>query len=184
MSRRVQALLDRLWSGKKVVIAAINGQALGGGCEILTACHFRIASSTANFAYLQAANGLITGWGGGAWLFHLVGRSQALRLLLTSERIDAAEALRIGLIDSVAQPEQLHAAVFDLAQRISRHPPDVITAILELATLHYKGEVDRAVECETELFADRWTSDEFRRALADYQKNRSLRKKNEGESDG
>src|ERR1700730_11411863 len=63
MSRRMQALLDRLWSGRKVVIAAINGQALGGGCEILTACHFRIAASTASFAYLQAANGLITGWG-------------------------------------------------------------------------------------------------------------------------
>src|SRR5687767_9181629 len=60
MSRRMQKLLDRLWSGQKPVIVAINGQALGGGCEIITACHFRIAASTASFSYRQAANGLIT----------------------------------------------------------------------------------------------------------------------------
>src|SRR6185503_3118889 len=107
MSRRMQVLLDRLWSGQKPVIAAVNGQALGGGCEILTACHFRIAASTANFAYRQAANGLVTGWGGGMRLFHLVGRTPALKLLLTGDSIDAAEALRIGLIDQIEEPQNL-----------------------------------------------------------------------------
>lgn len=181
MSRRMQALLDRLWSGTKVVIAAINGQALGGGCELLTACHFRIASSTAGFAYLQAVNGLITGWGGGARLFHLVGRTQALRLLLTSERIDAAEALRIGLVDSVSQPEQLQAAAMDLAKKVSRHSPAVIASILELARLHYKDDIGNAVERETELFGDRWTSDEFRKAIDEFQNSRSTQEKSKGD---
>jgi enoyl-CoA hydratase len=180
MSRRAQAVLDRLWFGKKVVVAAINGQALGGGCELLTACHFRIAASTASFAYVQAANGLITGWGGGARLFHLVGRTQALRLLLTAERIDAAEALRIGLIDKVVEPEQLQAAALDLAQKISRHSPDVIAAILELAGLHYRYDVSNAVERETELFADRWTSDEFRQTIDKFQSKGFGREKNKG----
>lgn len=183
MSRRMQALLDRLWSSTKVVIAAINGQALGGGCEILTACHFRIAASTASFAYLQAPNGLITGWGGGARLFHLVGRTQAMRLLLTGDRIDAAEALRIGLIDVVVEPGQLHDAALDLAQRVSRQSPGVTAAMLELARLHFQGNLSNAIERETELFGDRWMSHEFRRVLAGYENNLSLRKENKGKND-
>src|SRR5262249_33200490 len=148
MSSRMQALLDRLWAGAKPIVAAINGQALGGGCEILTACHFRIASSTASFEYRQATNGLITGWGGFSRLLHLVGRTQALRLLLTAERIDSAEALRIGLIDHVVKPEELHNASVSLAEKITRHSPDVISAILELARLHCAGDIDNAIERE------------------------------------
>lgn len=175
MSQRMQVLLNRLWSGSKPVIAAINGQALGGGCEILTACHFRIAASTASFAYRQSHNGLITGWGGGARLFHLVGRTWALRLLLTGDRIDTPEALRIGLIDDVAEPEDLRAAAFAYAKKISRYSPGVASAILELARLHYRCDVDTAVQRETQLFGDRWTSDEFRDAINGFQINRSAK---------
>jgi len=175
MSRRMQVLLGRLWSGSKPVVAAINGQALGGGCEILTACHFRIAASTASFAYRQAQNGLITGWGGGARLFHLVGRTWALRLLLTGDQIDTAQALSIGLIDDVAKPGEVHAAALALAKRISRHSPGVIAAILELARLHYDCDSSIAIERETELFGDRWTSDEFRDAINDFQINHSAK---------
>lgn len=175
MSRRMQSLLDRLWSGAKPVIAAVNGQALGGGLEFLTACHFRIAASTASFAYVQATKGVITGWGGGTRLFHLVGRSHALKLLLTAAPIDAAEALRIGLIDQIEEPQNLHAASLAFAEKISRHSPGVIAAILELARLHYECDVEKSIERETELFGDRWTSDEFRNALKDFQEKRLIR---------
>lgn len=175
MSRRMQSLLDRFWSGSKPVIAAVNGTARGGGCELLTACHFRIAASNASFAYVQATKGVITGWGGGARLFHLVGRSHALRLLLTAEPIDAAEALRIGLIDQIEEPQDLQAAVLAFAEKISRHPPDVIAAMLELARLHYNCDIPKSIERETELFGDRWTSDEFRNALKDFQDKRLIR---------
>ncbi len=97
MSIRMQRILNRLSSGPRAVIAAINGRALGGGCEILTACHFRIAASTATFRFVQAANGITTGWGGGARLFQLVGRANALSLLLTADPFDAPHALRIGV---------------------------------------------------------------------------------------
>lgn len=177
MSRRMQGLLYRLWSGPKPVVAAINGQALGGGCEILTACHFRIAASTAGFEYRQAANGLITGWGGGVRLFHLVGRTQALKLLLTGEPVDPLEALRIGLIDQVVEPERLQATALALAEKISRHSPGVVAAILELARLHYQGDIDKAIERETELFGDRWTSAEFRSAIGEFQNKRFTRGK-------
>ena len=175
MSRRMQVLLDRLWSGQKPVIAAVNGQALGGGCEILTACHFRIAASTANFAYRQAANGLVTGWGGGMRLFHLVGRTPALKLLLTGDSIDAAEALRIGLIDQIEEPQNLLETSVAFAKKISRHSAAVVAAILELARLYLKGDIEKAIERETELFGDRWTSDEFKQAIRAFQDKRLIR---------
>ena len=175
MSRRMQLLLDRLWSGQKPVIAAINGQALGGGCEILTACHFRIAASTANFEYRQAENGLITGWGGGRRLFHLVGCTQALKLLLTGDSIDAAEALRIGLIDQIEEPQNLREASVAFAKKISRHSAAVVAAILELARLNLTGAIEKAIDRETELFGDRWTSDEFKQAIQAFQDKRLIR---------
>lgn len=175
MSRRMQSLLNRLWFGSKPVIAAINGQARGGGCELLTACHFRIAASTANFAYVQATKGVVTGWGGGARLFHLVGHSHALKLLLMAEPIDAAEALRIGLIDQIEEPQNLLAASLEFAEKISRHAPGVIAAILELGRLHYNCNVKEFIDRETELFGDRWTSDEFRNAIKDFQDKRLIR---------
>lgn len=181
MSRRMQSLLERLWSGSKPVVAAVNGHALGGGCEILTACHFRIAASTATFAYVQATKGVIPGWGGGARLFHLVGRSQALKLLLTAEPIDAAEALRIGFIDGIEEPENLQVAALTFAQKISRHSPDVIAAILELGRLHYNCDVKKSIERETELFGDRWTSDDFRNAIRDFQDKRLIRDEMKGD---
>ncbi len=174
MSRRMQKLLDRLWSGQKPVIAVINGQALGGGCEIITACHFRIAVSSASFSYRQAANGLITGWGGGARLFHLVGRTQALKLLLTGESIDAAAAKQIGLVDQIEEPRNLLEAALAFAKKISKHPPGVVAAILELAKLHYQCDIYKAIERETELFGDRWTSDEFKQAIKAFQDKRLI----------
>ena len=177
MSRRVQAVLDRIWSGSRPVIAAVNGQAIGGGCEILTACHFRIAASTATFEYRQAANGLITGWGGGARLFQLVGSARALKLLLTAEPINTDEALRIGLIDEVVAPERLPTAAQALAEKMTRYSPAVVAAILELARLHQQGDVAKTIERETEMFADRWVSEEFQKAREEFQNNRLARKK-------
>lgn len=175
MSKRMQTLLERLWSSSKPVVAAINGQAIGGGCEIITACHVRIAASTASFAYRQAVNGLITGWGGGARLFHIVGRNHALNLLLSGESIDTAEALRIGLIDQIEEPQNLFDAALAFAKKISRHSRGVVAAILELARLHYNCNLEKAIERETELFGERWTSEEFRQAIKAFQDKRLIR---------
>lgn len=172
MSMRMQSILGRLWNGTRVVIAAVNGQALGGGCEILTACHFRIAASTASFAFRQAANGLITGWGGGVRLFHLVGRAQALKLLLTAERIDAAEALRIGLIDRVVSPDELMSAAFDLEHRICENSSRAIRSFLELSNQIHRVDFDTTVSYETKLFGDCWVGEDFRRALIEFLKGR------------
>jgi enoyl-CoA hydratase/carnithine racemase len=175
MSVRMQKILNRLWAGRLPVIAAINGKALGGGCEVLTACHFRVAAPTATFAFVQAANAITTGWGGALRLFHLVGRSQALRLLLTAEPIDASEAMRIGFVNTVASSDQVMNVALDLAGSISRNSRDSVRGFLEIAEMLYAGDVDRAIKRETEIFADRWVSDEFRRVVKGFHDTRSGR---------
>ncbi len=173
MSRRMQAILRRLEDGPQVVIAALNGNALGGGCEIATACHLRIAASTARFSFRQAAMGVVTGWGGGVRLFRLVGRATALRLLLTAETIDAAEALRIGLVDRVAAPEALIDEALALAAQIVANSPAAVGAFLELARAIAQTGPEAAVETETRLFGECWVGEDFRGRLADWQKRRS-----------
>ncbi|MEJ2750513.1 MAG: enoyl-CoA hydratase/isomerase family protein, partial [Anaerolineae bacterium] len=88
------------------VIAAINGDAFGGGCEILTACDLRLAVPQARFSFAQAKVGLTTGWGGTARLVHLLGRSRALELLLTARLFDAQEAFRLGFVHRVLPPDE------------------------------------------------------------------------------
>lgn len=173
MSRRMQAILRRLEGGPQVVIAALNGNALGGGCEIATACHLRIAAATARFSFRQAAMGVVTGWGGGVRLFRLVGRATALRLLLTAETIDAAEARRIGLVDHVTSPETLLDDALALASQIIANPPDATRAFLELARAIAQNGPEAAVETETRLFVDCWVGEDFRGRLADWEKRRS-----------
>ncbi len=169
MSRRMQAILARLYEGERVVIAAINGQALGGGCEILTACHFRVAAETANFGFRQAANGITTGWGGGTRLFALLGRAKALDLLLTSRIIDAREALALGLVDRMVPPSEAIAEARRLAEQICANPPRAVRAFLELARSVDQGDRAAAVRRETELFGEGWESEAFGQVLARFQ---------------
>lgn len=171
MSRRMQQLLDRLWSGDKVVIAAINGQALGGGCEILTACHFRIASENARFSFRQAANGIITGWGGGGRLFALLGRSKALRILLLAETIDAEEAQNLGLVDRVVASRYLLKEALVLANKICEKPAPAIRSFLHLYR-NFDQTSWQEINClETELFSELWMGEDFRSWLEDFLKN-------------
>src|SRR5512138_2739627 len=107
VAERGRRLLDRIeWLGKPVV-AAINGYALGAGCELALACHLRIASVNAVFGLPAVKLGLICGHGGTQRLPRLVGKGRALALLLTGERIDATEALRIGLVNKVVFRDRL-----------------------------------------------------------------------------
>lgn len=167
MSERMQAILERLHSGERPVIAAINGRALGGGCEILTACHFRIAASDASFGFRQAANGLTTGWGGGIRLFRLLGRSRALDLLLTSRIVDADEALAMGLIDRTVPADRLMVEARRLAAAVCANSATSVRAFLDLAGVIERGDRD-AVRRETELFGDCWIGEDFRKTLSDF----------------
>lgn len=164
MSRRMQALLARLEDGPRYVIAAINGNAYGGGCELLTACHYRIAAEHARFAFRQAANGVTTGWGGGRRLLRMLCPSTALELLVTSRELDADEAWRLGLVDRVVPKARLLPAAMELAQTIVANPWPPVRAFLELAR-HARARDASLAELETERFGDTWTSPEFAATL-------------------
>ncbi len=167
MSRRMSALLDRLADGPRPVIAAVNGDALGGGCEVLVACHLRLAVAGARFSFRQAAMGVVTGWGGGVRVLRLLGRSGALRLLLTADRIDAAEARRLGLVDVlVDEPGSLMDEALGLARRIAANAPEAVAAFLDLARTYEADGAAAARQREAELFAERWVGERFRRKVA------------------
>jgi enoyl-CoA hydratase len=170
MSLRMQAILDRLWSGKRTVIAAINGQALGGGCEILTACHFRNAVNSARFSFRHVANGVITGWGGGLRLFSILGH-KALHLLLTAETIDAKLASYYGFIDAMVEEGASLPAATALASKIVENSPSAIEAFLELYRRFGRDSEESVKKFETDTFADLWVGEDFRTWLQEYLKS-------------
>jgi enoyl-CoA hydratase len=122
-SRLGQAVFTMIEELTMPVIAAVNGFALGGGCELAMACHVRYASDKASFGQPEIDLGLIPGFGGTQRLPRIVGRGRALELLLTGARIDAAEALRIGLVNKVLPHEELMGAVMELARAIASKAP-------------------------------------------------------------
>jgi enoyl-CoA hydratase/carnithine racemase len=168
MSRRMQQILDRLYFGKNFVIAAINGAALGGGCEILTACHYRIAADTATFAFRQTPNGITTGWGGGRRLLVQLKRSNALRLLLTGETIDAVQAVDIGLIDEAVPPTSLINRTLQFIETILQNDPDAQRAILKLAQKMMTADWETLAKLETQQFVDCWMGPRFKSILSKY----------------
>src|SRR6058998_3764736 len=135
---RGQAMLRRFETCGKPVVAAINGYALGGGCELALACHLRLASETAVFGLPEVTLGIIPGYGGTQRLPRLVGLGRALEIILTARRVKAEEAERIGLVHRVVPRAQLLAEAITLAETIVAHGPLAIGSALE-ATLAGAG---------------------------------------------
>ncbi len=102
-SRRGQELMNRIAAFSAPVCAAVSGYCMGGGLDLALACHCRVASPHALFGHRGAALGLITGWGGTQRLPRLVGKSHALQMFVAAEKVSAQQALRIGLVDAVAE---------------------------------------------------------------------------------
>ena len=130
LARRGQAVCNDLEQMGKPVIAAINGYALGGGCEIAMACTLRIASDSARIGQPEVTLGLIPGYGGTQRLTRLVGHGRALEIMLTGKPISAEEAWRIGLINRVVPSEELTGVVDELARNLSVQSPLAMKYIL------------------------------------------------------
>jgi enoyl-CoA hydratase/carnithine racemase len=143
-ARAGQEVFDAIEELGKPVIAAVNGYALGGGCELAMACSFRIASENAVFGQPEVKLGIIPGYGGTQRLAQLVGRGRALQLLATGESIPAAEALRIGLVNQVVPQDQLLSTAESIAKKIMANAP--------LAVKFCLNAVHRGMEFEATLF--------------------------------
>jgi enoyl-CoA hydratase len=113
LAKKGQDVFFKIEQSKKPIIAAVNGYALGGGCELALSCHFRIASANAKFGQPEINLGIIPGYGGTQRLPLLIGKGRAMEMMMTAENIDAAEAFRIGLVNCVCSEE----ALMDIAKQ-------------------------------------------------------------------
>ncbi|MGH3757505.1 enoyl-CoA hydratase/isomerase family protein [Actinophytocola sp.] len=129
MADRMRRLLDTVAALRMPTIAALNGHALGGGAEVALACDLRVAAADVTIAFNQSQLAIMPAWGGLERLVDLVGRSVALRLLLTGERLNAADATDIGLVDLEVPRAGFQSAYEDLAARIAAIPPTVSRSI-------------------------------------------------------
>jgi enoyl-CoA hydratase len=146
------AVFTRIERSSKPVIAAVNGFALGGGCELALACHFRIASTHAKFGLPETKLGLIPGYGGTQRLPRLIGQGRALQMILTGEMVDGAAAAAMGLANSVVAPEMLMEAARSCALSITRNGPLAITHAIQAVTAGADLPLDAALALEGEHF--------------------------------
>lgn len=130
-AERGQRVFRAIERSTKPVIAAINGFALGGGCELALACHIRIASENAQLGLPEVTLGIIPGYGGTQRMARLLGKGRALELILTGDRIKAAEAERIGLVNKVVPADQLLSTAEELARKIMSRGPLAVRAAIE-----------------------------------------------------
>jgi enoyl-CoA hydratase len=136
----------------KPVIAAVNGFALGGGCELAMACHLRVASEQARFGQPEVKLGIGPGYGGTVRLPRLVGKGRALELLLTGQMIDAHEAYRIGLVNRVVPADRLMSESEQILRSILENGPLAVRACLEAVDAGLDIGVDEALLLEANLF--------------------------------
>ncbi len=149
---RGQAVFRQFEGMGKPVIAAVNGFALGGGCELAMACHIRFASENAKFGQPEVKLGISPGYGGTVRLPRLIGRGRALELLLTGQMIDAQEAWRLGLVNRVLPADQLLPQTEALARSIMEQGPQAVRAVLELVDAGYEMAQADALLLEANLF--------------------------------
>ena len=147
-----QRVFRRLERCGKPVIAAVNGFALGGGCELAMACHLRIAGEQAKFGQPEVKLGIGPGYGATARLPRLVGRGRALELLLTGQMIDAQEAWRIGLVNRVVPADRLMTESEQMLRAILENGPLAIRACLEAVDAGLDAGLDEALLLEANLF--------------------------------
>lgn len=157
-----QQAFRRLERCGKPVIAAVNGFALGGGCELAMACHLRVASENAKFGQPEVKLGIAPGYGGTVRLPRLVGRARALELLLTGEMIDAQEALRIGLVNRVVPGDRLLQETEALLRAILANGPLAVRACLEAVDAGAEMGVDQALLLEAGYFGLLSATDDMR----------------------
>ena len=141
------------------VIAVVNGFALGGGCELAMACDFRIASTKAKFGMPEVSLGLIPGYAGTQRLSRLSGLGDALYLILSGQMIDATEALRIGLVQKVFEPEVLMLEAKSIALKIAEHSPTAIKTAKKVIRKGYYQEFEKGSELEAESFSKMFEAD-------------------------
>ncbi len=171
-ARLGHALATRIETLPQPVIAAVNGFALGGGCELAVACDIRHCADNAVFAQPEVQLGIPPGWGGTQRLTRVVGAGYAAEMIFTGMRVDAAEALRVGLVNQVHEQRELLARVEESAKRIARAGPDAVRASKRLIALGRGATAQAALAEEARTFADQFDGDQQKEGMAAFLEKR------------
>lgn len=142
LSRKGQKIFQKIEEFHLPVIGAINGFALGGGCELAMACHIRVASSKAKFGQPEVGLGIIPGYGGTQRLIQLIGKGKATELLLTGDMINAEEALNLGLVNYVTEPEHLMDRSIEIAHKLHTRGPLALAGVIKSVNAHFISGID------------------------------------------
>ena len=173
VSRLGQRVFRAIELSRKPVIAAVNGFALGGGCELALACHLRIAAENAKFGLPEVKLGIIPGYGGTLRLPRIVGKGRALELMLTAEMIDAQEAHRIGLANKVVPQAELMDAARAMMTAILRNGPVALGLAIECATRGMEMSVDDGLALESNLFGLLAATEDMREGMGAFLEKRA-----------
>ncbi len=171
-ARLGHAVASKIETMTQPVITAVNGYALGGGCELALACDIRIASETAVFAQPEVGLGIPPGWGGTQRLPRLVGAGVAAELIYTGRRVDAAEALRIGLVNAVYPAAELMNRALEMANLIAANGPKAVQVSKRLIGMSSAANPSSGLATEARLFADGFGSAEQREGMTAFLEKR------------
>lgn len=169
LSRKGQDAFFKIENCSKPVLAAVNGFALGGGCELAMACHMRVASENALFAQPEISLGIIPGYGGTQRLTALVGKGKALELMLTADKIDAKTALSIGLVNHVVPLQDLISFSTTILQKIVAKPPIAVSMAIRSAN---KQGTTTGYQTEVQSFSSCTASNDFREGVTAFLEKR------------
>ena len=161
LAKKGQDTFFKIENSRKPIVAAVNGFALGGGCELAMACHFRLCSENAKFGQPEVNLGLIPGYGGTQRLTHLIGKGKSMELQMTAHMIDANEALALGLVNHVTTAESLLQRTKDILTIIQSKAPIAVGKIIECVNVavvsdsaytNGKSGFDKEIEAFGECF--------------------------------
>ena len=166
-----QNIFKEIENCPKPVIAAVNGFALGGGCELSMACHLRVASDNAKFGQPEVNLGLIAGYGGTQRLIQYIGKTKAIELHMTGDMLNAEQALNLGLVNYVVTPDQLMPKCLELIAKIRSKSPRAITGVINSVNAYFENGVD-GFATEIEEFANCFATEDFKEGTSAFVEKR------------
>lgn len=169
LAKKGQDIFFRIENNSKPIVAAVNGFALGGGCELAMACHFRIASENAKFGQPEVNLGLIPGYGGTQRLVHLIGKGRALELLLSGNMINAQTAFQYGLVNHVVPQEELLNKATSILETIVAKAPLAIGKCIAAANAAYAAN---GYQTEVEAFGECFATEDMNEGTAAFLEKR------------
>jgi len=164
-------VFKRIEDCSKPVVAAVNGFALGGGCELAMACHLRVASENAKFGQPEVKLGVIPGYAGTQRLVQLIGKGKAMELLMTADMIGAEEAHRLGLVNHVVPQDQLMSKVLEIVGKIKAQSPRAVAGVIRCVDAYFQ-EGEDGFRTEIEEFGKCFGTDDFKEGVSAFMEKR------------